>query len=131
MASASTGGRTLCSVASARAGGGGPLALDLGQLVAIDRELALEPAGRGRARAQQRDQQDADRRRGEEREQELEHGLTVIPRPKAEGPFALPQRSLAALGMTPLGCQQLVETTALLVAQRLGGGEPGALAAPC
>ena len=100
MTSASAGGRNLCSVASARAGGwrviagredaaldldarrgglalgqgaGGAFALDLGQLVAIDRELAVEPAGRILLRAQERDQQDGDRDRGEEGEQEFQH----------------------------------------------------------
>ena len=51
----------------------GALALDLGELVAIDRELAVETTRRCHARAQQRDQQRADRRRGEKREQEFEH----------------------------------------------------------
>lgn len=51
----------------------GVLALDLGELVAVDRELAVEAAGRRHARAQQRDQQRADRRCGEKGEQEFQH----------------------------------------------------------
>src|SRR5688572_19563131 len=51
----------------------GALALDFGELVAVDRELAVEPTRRCHARAQQRDQQRTDRRRGEKREQEFQH----------------------------------------------------------
>src|SRR5215472_11282033 len=80
----------------------GALALHFGELVAIDREVAVQPLGGTEPRAQQRDQQHTHGARGQQREEEFEHdGLAVIPRPKAEGPFAMLQGSLASLRMTP------------------------------
>ena len=52
---------------------GRALALELGQLVAIDGEVVVQPIGRLDAGAQQRDQQRADRGGGEEGEKELKH----------------------------------------------------------
>ena len=54
-------------------GAGGAFAFDLGQLVAIDRQLAVEPAGLLLLGAQERDQQDGDRDRGEEGEEKFQH----------------------------------------------------------
>jgi len=51
----------------------GALALHLGELIAIDREVVVEPARGGEPRAQQRDQQHADRARSEEGEEEFQH----------------------------------------------------------
>src|SRR6185312_983626 len=69
------------------------LALQLGELVAIDREVVVEAGGARHALAQQRDQQHAERRRGEEREEEVEHGgLAITRRPKAEEPSGLPRK---------------------------------------
>ena len=53
---------------------GAGLALDLGQLVAIDGEVVIEPRRGAMTRAQQRHEQRANRRGGEKGEAEFEHG---------------------------------------------------------
>ena len=55
-----------------------PLALQFAELIAIDREVVVEPRRAVDAPAQQRDQQDAPRRGGEEGEEEFEHGRLRI-----------------------------------------------------
>ena len=50
-----------------------PLAFEFGQLIAIDRQLALEPVAPVETAAEQRPQQRADRRGGEQGEQEFQH----------------------------------------------------------